>query len=285
MYGLKLIIPAATSDATLPILYDDAVMSNGSLFLMDLSKTNGDSGTSVTNGGKVNNIAYKTAIPLVGGDINTLKGNVTLSNVTAANAIVEVTAKKGINAVISQTNSLTDLGWFLELPDLVKTYILNNWVNGRFYVSVWHDTTRLPTTTTSAFMLLSKDFQVTGNYKTIFGVTTTFVAAQSGGQSTPSNTLGKQLRSVGTGNSVGATPANLSQFFASLKVGAGKSFGSFEAGKAASMVMYRFYVEDLLVSGRTYAQVQAIDKAAYDVAFAVGGKFYADTFTPATALP
>jgi hypothetical protein len=50
--------------------------------------------------------------------------------------------------------------------------------------------------------------------------------------------------------------------------------------KAGSMVFYGFYLEDLTVSGRSYATVDALLKAKYekDVKTA-GGRYYADTFT------
>jgi hypothetical protein len=45
-------------------------------------------------------------------------------------------------------------------------------------------------------------------------------------------------------------------------------------------VLYRAYIEDLTVSGRTYAQVQALDYALWQAAFAPGGRYAGDTFTP-----
>lgn len=56
--------------------------------------------------------------------------------------------------------------------------------------------------------------------------------------------------------------------------------------KAASRIIYRIYVEDLTLSGRTYAEVKAIDDAEFTKAFAAGGRFYGDTWSdPATLLP
>lgn len=48
---------------------------------------------------------------------------------------------------------------------------------------------------------------------------------------------------------------------------------------APSFALYRLYIEDMTVSGRDYAEVEAIDLAAYTREFAAGGKFYGDTFT------
>lgn len=53
--------------------------------------------------------------------------------------------------------------------------------------------------------------------------------------------------------------------------------------KLASWAFYRSYLEDLSVSGRSYSEVAAIDSVEYARAFAVGGRYGADTYTdPAT---
>lgn len=53
-----------------------------------------------------------------------------------------------------------------------------------------------------------------------------------------------------------------------------------------SYILYRIYIEDLARSGRTFAQVKAIDDAEFAKAFAAGGRFYGDTHSdPATVLP
>jgi len=46
-----------------------------------------------------------------------------------------------------------------------------------------------------------------------------------------------------------------------------------------SMIFYRFYCEDLSLSGRTREAVAALDDELFAEAFAVGGKFYGDTYT------
>jgi hypothetical protein len=43
--------------------------------------------------------------------------------------------------------------------------------------------------------------------------------------------------------------------------------------------LYRLYIENLTVSGRTWAEVDAIDYALYQAAFGAGGRFADDTFT------
>lgn len=63
-------------------------------------------------------------------------------------------------------------------------------------------------------------------------------------------------------------------------------WGGMYANKSPSVALYRIYVEDLTLSGRTYAQVKAIDDAEFNKAFGVGGRFYGDTWSdPAAVLP
>lgn len=65
------------------------------------------------------------------------------------------------------------------------------------------------------------------------------------------------------------------------------SVGPFSAAvnKGGSHILYRCYLEDLTVSGRTYEQVKAIDDALFAAAFSSGGKFYGDTYTDPATLP
>lgn len=53
-----------------------------------------------------------------------------------------------------------------------------------------------------------------------------------------------------------------------------------------SQVVYRFYIEDLTASGRTYAQVRDLDYALYQrEVLTAGGRYYGDTHTDPTTIP
>jgi hypothetical protein len=54
---------------------------------------------------------------------------------------------------------------------------------------------------------------------------------------------------------------------------------------APSGVLYRVYLEDFTVSGRTYSEVEAADLAEFATAFGVGGRYAGDTHTAVSALP
>ena len=61
--------------------------------------------------------------------------------------------------------------------------------------------------------------------------------------------------------------------------------GSGSKDKAASWKLYRFYLEDLTVSGRTYAEVDAMDNALYtQEVLTPGGRYYGDTQTSVSTI-
>ncbi len=56
--------------------------------------------------------------------------------------------------------------------------------------------------------------------------------------------------------------------------------------KADSHIIYRVYLEDLTVSGRTHTDVDAIDYAYYTrQVLTAGGRYYGDTYTNPTSVP
>lgn len=59
----------------------------------------------------------------------------------------------------------------------------------------------------------------------------------------------------------------------------GERSGSTVTVGAPSFVVYSAYLEDLTVSGRTYAEVDEIEKALFDERFAPGGRYDADSWT------
>lgn len=66
----------------------------------------------------------------------------------------------------------------------------------------------------------------------------------------------------------------------------GGQSGSGAKNLLPSKILYRVYIEDLTVSGRSYATVDAIDAAQFSAAFnALTGRYGSDTFTDPATLP
>ncbi|WP_163398149.1 hypothetical protein [Flavobacterium fluviatile] len=288
MSGFKLKLPDAVTDTNMPILYPDPIMSKGSLFLFDPSNSVGGSPTILTNGGTVPNLAWKSAAEIIGsGNALTLAAKISTSGITSSTGILEMTNKKGVHFIYSKINGTSNTQWNCIFPDGIKTHLLNSWTTKKLYVSVWGQVTRIGDTNTSAFILIGNSSTFPSNYKTYFSRDSTLPNTNLGRRELPSipNTVGKYFRNIAQAGSTGTTPTNLASTIAQIKLGAGNAFGFFEANKCDSRIIYRVYVEDLDISGRTYSEVDALDKALYDEAFGTGGKYYNDTFTDPATLP
>lgn len=289
MSGFKIKLPIAVSDTTMKKLYNDEIMSSGSLFLFDPSHSLGYSGTELANAGVAKNIAWETANKILGsGDANTLSGTISTTNITPTTAILELTTKKGLHGVISKVNGANNTGWKMTPPLPIRNYIIDSWYTKKLYVSVWGRVTRISDTNTSAFLLISSNISATSNYKSLFevGKNNPDTGVNLLGNRISGNTIGNFIRTSGVNGAVGTNAILDSNSANYIKIGnVASPYGGFEAGKSNSMIIYRYYMEDLDVSGRTYAEVDAIDKAMYDAAFAVGGKYYGDTFTDPATLP
>ena len=96
----------------------------------------------------------------------------------------------------------------------------------------------------------------------------------------PGLTLGNGLVQVGVAGHSGSVTNYLFWLYSWGGAGGGDNLHV-----GGSMVFYRGYCEDLTVSGRTYAQVAAIDLALFNTAFASGGKFNGDTNTAPSGYP
>lgn len=284
MYGLKLQLPDAVTDTSLPKLYADPIMSEGSLYLMDLTKSIGDSGEMLVHNGRINNVAASVASVITGVDESLLHGRNDYANVSPTSAIFEITTKKGLHGIISKANAGDDGRWVGYLPDAIKTWLLPKYATKKIYTSIWGRVTRVSDTANSAIFQIGAN---SSNYTTIYYALSGNANSELGTRvdPTPPGSLGNFIRNSATGDAVGTIPSIIADFDMWAKIGPFGAWDTFEEGKSYSMIIYRMYVEDLDVSGRTYAEVDALDNALYTTAFASGGKFFDDTFTDPSVLP
>lgn len=293
--GLKVkLTDTVFTDLTLPKLYPDAVMSAGSLYLIDLSHPNGyDNGVlAPTAGTLIPNVAYETAAALIGsGDRTSLSPTLTISIPSPSNYKVEFSAKKGLHALISQVNIAAAQSVKLTIPAAIQAYLYNN-PNRQYFVSYWSRVTRAALTQVTADLGF---FQASSGVNNVFSFVDKEIhpltsPQRLGFHSVPAIAnapipAGNSYRNVGFTGVEGTLPV-IGSMFGAWKAGAEPStYSSAEAGKAKSVILYRIYIEDLTASGRTYAQADALDYAQYQAAFGVGGRFAGDSFTdPATLL-
>lgn len=286
MAGFKTILPDAFTGAGLAnkILYDDAMMNPGSLILLDGAHSLGK--LTATVGSQTPNIAYSTAAALCGGVQNTLSPVLTQGG-AAAGFGKELTTKGGLHIATRQATITANDGYWLTLPALIEAYLLANPSHAMF-MSMWSNITRIGQAPLvgNAYEMASLNNTTSGtaNFRSMMGAKDWSTSANRSGsrRSAGLNGAGNQIMNDGSNITTGTVTDYQPHMIFWGPVGSWSSLST-NPQNLPSWVLYRFYFEDLTVSGRTYAQADADDYAAYNIAFGAGGKFYGDTYTaPAT---
>lgn len=292
--GQKLSISDVTfTDTTLPILRDDLMLSSGSLFLWDPGHSLGTFTGIPIGGASMPNVAWKECASVLGsGTQSSLSATVAVNSGTAANQFfLERTPKGGIHGIVSQVGQTGANQFILSAPAAVNTYVRTNKAHS-FFWSAWWKVTRNTIGTgnaapqslmefadnTSAYIMYTSNGQFNGPGAPNGSV----IGSRSPANPETTIALGSAcLVNGGTTGYNGAGPT------ANFEFGVGNygAWTGFNQNKSPSRILYRCYFEDLTVSGRTYAQCDAIDNAMFTAAFASGGKFFGDTYTAVSTLP
>lgn len=291
--GLKLVLPVTFTDTTLPVLYDDAVMSAGSLLLLDpMHSVNPWASGVPANGVTVPNIAWKTLSAILGaGDINSLALPWNYDAVLNTDAKMERSGKGALHVIWTQANASSKRAWF-GMPSALNTYLGAN-PSHSIYFSRWSQITRAalsasPEVPTAA--MVNSAAGATSNYLLLgnrVGLLPSGGSQYLGGHDTGANVVANHYESVGINGWTGTVETNWGSNPPQLCCwGYGHTaWTASNANKSRSSILYRTYMEDLTVSGRTYAQVDAIDYAIWQAAMASGGRYYGDTFTNPSTFP
>lgn len=271
----------------------------GSLFLWDASL---DSLTSVP--------AIDVALPnlLSGYSLASDKGFVFTKGTTSQaehNSYLksELTSKGGLHLIASQSRATdlllgnTYLG--VKANAALKNHLANNIMGATpsVYVSIWTNVSRYVTKTTGYAPLLAYLNGSTANVAAILMTEKTSIEV-GGKVKTSVSKLNLNMRQAAIQNNPNYYQAKIAGYngtgitaSSDLIIGNGQippwsGSASQALNSSPSYVLYRIYIEDLSLSGRTFEQVKAIDDAEFAKAFAVGGRFYGDTWSdPATILP
>lgn len=298
----RVTIPGVTftdADALPAVRTDQLFPAAGALMLVDPTHpvTPWDAGVPA-NDATVPNIAWEQCAAVLGsGDADTLAAEVYNVGLSTTAGLVERTTKGGLHAVISPTEVFANAnaGFNVAVPDAIFDYTQSNPTN-KYYFSMWFQVTRAATLDGNhkLFSAINTDSQflqaftqtATLNSGTLD--TASAVDDTVGGNrfrnvaNTPGETYGSDTVSGGTAATL---PGHRSVFLVGNRHNVnGNSSSGARRGKGGSRILYRAYLEDLTVSGRTYAQVTAIDQAMFTaVCDTAGGRYYGDEFTdPAT---
>lgn len=284
--GKKLILAGTTfSDTALPVLPTyDMLESTGTLALFDVGNRYGAFSGLPANMEPVPNIFANQAADIIGGSATeascqfVMRRTADLAGVFQA----ERTAKGGLHGMSTQGSSQTDVRYIsILVPESLRAYMAANIAN-EFYVSAWFRLTRAQAGGSSAPQSHVHWAASTANYyyhtQNTFAGTPATVGTNKARYSFDDVHLLQLGVSAASGSGTTGRPV--------FGIGAADTWGSYNFNRAPSAILYRAYVEDLAVSGRSYADVQALDRNLFDAAFGAGGRFAGDTFSdPATTVP
>lgn len=241
--------------------------------------------TYVGTGTSTAQTVASTTLTATAGDATNLSGTHAITGDAANIFARERTPKGGYHVAITQTNQTASNGVYIEMkPALEALFATLVSLGHAFYFSMWETVTR-PAVAGAQFSpqnaYTTRGVSATGNNLSILGydagTTGPTGAVRIGYSESAGNVVGNRFRAVGASGVTGA-PVGMASF--PFVVGNPLAWGSAAyANKSASRVLYRTYVEDLTVSGRTYGQVLALDRGLFDASFGAGGRYAGDTYT------
>lgn len=297
---LQIKLPAAFTDVDLPRLQVDPILpETGALWLYDFAHPAAPLDGLPAHNGVATNIAAEQAFDLIGsGDLSQYQGKwgVGASVNTADVAKFERTSKGGLHVITRQSSDPGGTAYvditMLGSPVAARLGAANDRV---YYMSVWGRTTRgqLPIGagfTASIVEAWGPEGPPTGHYRAYiyYGRNQPGGAGSLDGRTVDQTALAPFHGNLRSNSYVGSqsNPAGLA--LAPVVLGMAGVYG-FDANMRKSnpsRVIYRSYCEDLTASGRSYAEVDAIDHALYtrDV-LTPGGRFHGDTFTDPATIP
>lgn len=287
-------IPGTVSAPTGKLLYNDPIMSGGSLLLFDPTHSLGAFSGMPVDGAVLPNIAWDIAANILGaGNATTLGALAYKAAPTAGASIMERSGKGGLHGLYSTVTTgvaaSQDNYLGIKLPPALRDYVWAN-LDHAFFVSVWMRVTR-PEVASAAPQAPAYLAQSTAAY--LFHTQSGNVSPMSGAARLGRRSASPILTAVASGQPVfmnvgvngftGTAPGTApGVFFAS---GAHGPWANYNRPNPLGAILERAYVEDLTVSGRTYAQVDAIDTALQAAAHAAGGRWYGDTYTDPSTFP
>lgn len=271
------------TDPNLPKLKVDQIMPNAGALLLWKPSLIPDF-TVPANNGTMENLAWEQAAAMIAGATKeTLAVLLQSTFSSAASGKAEKSTKGGIHVINSQTVSAQGQGFDARAADLIRGYIAANPTH-QYFMSIWGRTTRATLDAANQYAQAGISSASPNNTNLITLLTNAINPPSSnpaylGHRRTGNfNAIGSFLYNAGAAGFIGATAPTLATLLAYFQIGSKDPYKSFNVNKAASGVMYKWYIEDLTVSGRTYAEVDAIDNALYTAAFAAGGEYNGDTW-------
>lgn len=292
--GRKLTLTGVTiADAQAPKLITvDPIESIGSLFLVDPTHPASTMGSGVpTNGQPVTNLLNAQAMAIVGADVPGAWVIPSPSGFNGVKGRLERTTKGGIHSVPSPTLADSSVDGYIRAATPLEEYVRLN-PGHAFYLSIWKRVTKAQTvgpTPGSRPGFSAKISKFTSpSANVLVGLSSQDAPALGVRRPSSLQPVGPFLQNgAASAWQAGAPPAQGDIVVQPLVLSPGRSMNYTDAmsREQEGRIVYRAYIEDLTVSGRTYAQVDAIDYALYTKeVLTPGGRYYGDTWTDPTTL-
>jgi hypothetical protein len=213
-----------------------------------------------------------------------------VNNLTAPEGLVQRSTKGGLHIMISQTGAaINNHLCSINRSASMDTYWTNNSSHDLYLSAAFRMTRGAPDGTTGWSAYIGKvSWTTTTNFYNGVGIYPTTGI----GRAITANNLGTDMdisptgeyfvaNTVSQGDAAIATNGTVSAVFYNGVTDPTR------VSVTPSFLLYRLYIEDLQVSGRTHAQVYAIDHAIYvKEVLTPGGRYYGDTWSdPATVMP
>ena len=273
------------------IEYDPIESKNGSIFLWDAGRQRL---SNIDNGAVVPNI-FEDYAGALGKSFSIQKG---VASENDSYARVELTGKGALHFMVSQNYPSAISGeafWgVLANADLRQKLYSEISNNPDIYLSFWIRGTRKGQSRSGKFgPMLSYVRDNASNFAT-------YMTSKNSKPEVAAGSTSISKLNIGATENAFLAPnyhqVNIKSFSytgitedSRLFLGSGL-FGPWSSeialNESPSFAVYRIYIEDLKLSGRTFEQVKAIDDAEFEKAFAIGGRFNGDTWSdPASILP
>lgn len=281
---------AITNPQAPTLVSHDNIESEGSLFLWDAGKQRYNSIPSANDA--LPNLLFD--FPLASDkSFSIYKGN---SVSTDDYVQMQLSSKGGLHLIAAQNypgEIENNACWGVMANDILISYLANKIMNNpNLYISFWTQGTRVSRNLLGKFAVMAVNTK--GN-----AANSSFVLhSKNENASVSSNSESESKLAAASRDSAFLAPnhynMNIKGYLGDgvnddsvLYIGNGiygAWYSGFSLNESPSYILYRVYIEDLAVSGRTYAEVKAIDDAEFNKAFAPGGRFYNDTWSDPTSV-
>lgn len=318
MTGLRLALETTFTDPTLPKFVEDPVITAGSLWLFDVRASLAGIGAGApTPLDHVGNLAWRELAAARGGALDEELYGTVIERLDGDGMQLERSGKGGIHGIFRRDGAGigAGVGFGLNAPLRAREHIIQ-YPGHSYYLGFWQRPTRKPNAPGGAapngaqqtYQLAKRSYgagYMGIAYNGAADVTASWFPSNAGRTGLPDllNVGSLQATAVGQfdrvamavsakasspyygtfSGGVPTDPASAAEIFVGAMMG--RIIGSSQHG-SGSRIIYRAYLEDLTISGRSASQVDAIEADAAIKAAGAGGAFNGDTYTnPNTVYP